>query len=241
MAKTRKTERRSLVKAAESDPAEARTNEFDGLTEEARHDLAVTKIRASFAVGAQAFLAMGRVVVDACYDGDEQAALDSSAADNERFVRLVRTLGTIEGGPNEKTLSNARRVAAARKIVRSAFYRVLPVSHQEELVVLDDPAKIGEGAKRAVEFSWTVLQLRAWARGQRVTPQGDSKVKARGVRLQSTSKAFDHLARASEPASLERLATEFEKLPPKEREKLRARLDAASAALSALRRRLLRT
>lgn len=213
-------------------------NEFDGLTEDARHNLAVRQIRERWTSATTAVVGIGEIVVNACYDGEASKALADDAGQNPRFVRLVRTLGTIEGGPSEKTLSLARRVAAASREVDGRFWKVLPYSHRERLVLLPSTEGMNDGAKRAVEFGWTVRQVEQWVRGK-LAELGKRRVK-RGRTLAASVRDFDHVRELGTAKSLERLVKSFEKLTPARRREVAEKLEHAAAALAVVRKRLAR-
>ena len=224
---------------AEAAAPERRTNEFAALSPDARVELATTRIRAQWGTAAGVFLAIGQVLVDACHDGDEPAALAPEAETNALFLRIARSLGTLKGGPSEKTLNLARRVAAASRVVRGHFWDVVPYCHKEQLVRLSRPETIAAGAKSAVELGWTIKQTEKWVDAERAR-EGRPKA-ARGVRLVSARGACTRLADAVDAPSLARIAADFERLDEKERRKVKDELEKAVAALQRLRHRLDRT
>ena len=232
----KKTQTGSAVVPARGAAAVQRTNEFAGMSEDARVELALVRIRSEWVNAAGAFLKMGHTTVDACHDGDEHAALADDADGNRVFGRIARSLGTLAGGPDRRTISLARRVAAASRLVPGHFWDVVPYSHKEILVVLKEPARIAAGAKRAVDFGWTLDQTRKFVDEERA--QAGSPKKKRGARLGTARTALGRLALAGEPESLERIATEFERLDEAGRERVRAELDEARAALQRLYARL---
>jgi hypothetical protein len=224
-----------MAKAREAKSIQ-RTHEFSGLTEDARVELAVTRIRADWAVASGSMVRIGQTLVDACHDGDEKAALTEADRPNSTFTRIARSLGTLEGGPSAKVLSGARRVAAATQVVRGHFWAVLPFSHKEVLVRLAEARQITEGAKLAVEFGWTVAQTESWV-DERRAAAGKPKTR-RGVRLGSARASLERLAAMSDAESLDRVVREFERLDGPSQAEVQAELERAGAVLARLRRRL---
>lgn len=228
--------RRKEPKPPTAPLVQKRRNEFDGLTTDARADLAVGRIRGQWGHATQAILSIGQTLVDACHDGDEQAALADVDDKNEVFVRISRSLGTLEGGPGSDVLSVARRIAAVSDASRSSYWKVLPYSHKAAMVVLTDVDRIEVGAEAAVKFSWTVLQVKRWVDQERAAA-GIVK-KKRGIRLVTAVGSAAKLVEAGKPTSLDRLGEEFSRLDAKRRAELRAELEEAAASLTAIRRRL---
>jgi hypothetical protein len=236
MTKQRETKTKSAGLTLREPPAEERVNEFDGLSDDAKVELAIARIRQEWSDAAESFLLMGGVVVDACHASSAADALADGADENPLYRRIVTSLGTLRGGPSAKSLSLARRVAAASSVVQGHFWTVVPYSHKALLVELKDAEKMLEGAKRTVEFGWTLAQTQAWVDVERATAGRPKRM--RGLRLSGARTACGRLASASEGESLERLADDYGKLPPRDRQKVRAELEKAAAALQRLRRKL---
>lgn len=222
--------------APAKDEEDEHHNPYAGLSEEGRHEQAAADLRAAWFDATQGFLRMGRIVLLAAYDGETSEALADAADENPRFQRLVRSLGTLDGGPSARVLSVARRVVACARAVRSPFWKVAPYSHKEILVRLKEPEKMAEGAKHVVELSWTLAQTEKWVDAQRAEAK-TPKVK-RGRTAGSSRKAAETLAAAAEPESLDRIAAEYEKMSASERRRYREALEKAADALQRLRRRL---
>jgi len=223
--------------AAKTAPAApARTNEFSGLTTDARVELAAERIRSHWRAATHEVLGIGRVLVNACYDGDDKAALHDTSDRNDLLVRVTRALGTIEGGPDKGVLSVARRVVAFAAITRSNFFQLLPYTHKRALVPLTDAKLVAEGAKRAAEFGWTVAQVENWVRGKQ--REAGKPIQRRGARLGGTRRAVTQLRGASDDKSLERIGSEYLTLDDDDRAALRAEVDEAAASLAKLRRKL---
>jgi len=215
---------------------EKRVNEFADLTPDARHELALRRIREDWDTATRRMTNIGRTLVDACYDGDESEALGEKADRNALFVRIARSAGTLAGGPSQKALSGARRVAAVSDSMNAHYWTVVPYSHKVLLVRLDDTEKMAEGAQKIVKFGWTLKQTEKWIDAERAA--GGDEVVRRGRRLGSTRTAFVHLDEAVQPESLERVAADYAKLDAAGRAEVDDELGSAAQALERLRHRL---
>jgi hypothetical protein len=225
-----------LAKPAASPPAPERTNEFAGLSDDARHDLAVTRIRSLWVGAVGAVVGMGQTLVDACHDGNDDAALADEEGRNPLLRRIVTSLGTVEGGPSDTTLKNARRIVATNATYRSHFWKVLPFSHKVALRPLHDTDKVAEGAQHAIELGWTQKQLERWVEVER--KRAGVPKRKRGVRLGGTRAALTRVVSSVDPESLDRLGADYGALGRVERKRVRDELERAATALAKLRRKL---
>lgn len=229
--KTVSTEARETGLAARPAP-----NEFAGMPVDARAAAAVERIREHWVGATNNILGIGRVIVNACYDGDDAAALGDDSERNELLRQVTRSLGTLEGGPDKGVLSVARRIVAFMGVSRSHFFKVLPYSHKRTLVQLADQKQISDGAKRAVEFGWTVEQTQRFVDETRKSE--GKPTQRRGAKLGTARRAVKQLKDAGDEKSIERIGSEYVKLDPRAREAIRAEAEDASNALARLRRRL---
>jgi hypothetical protein len=207
-------------------------------TREDRLDRAVEAIKEEWALATRAITAVGRIVLEVCFDGDAHALLDAGAQRNMVFAELARRVDTLGLGLSRYTLSVATRIAAYDHLVRGNHWRLLDAGRKEDLLPLREPAELAEGARFAIEMGATRENLQRWVTVKQAA-HGKQRQK-RGITLNGTRTALEKLARVGEEESLQRVGRSFVRAGKQDQRKLVDQVRSAREALVVLERRLAR-
>lgn len=202
---------------------------------EERLDQTATKIGHRWQTATGALVEIGQIAIDYVCGGDEKLAI-SGAERRALFRRLARRVDALGIGLSPKTLSLAMRSAAADKVVPGNFWKLLDPGRKEDLLPLQKPALLAEGAKFAIEMNPTRENLRIWV-DQRNAAEGRKKA-PRGLTLGTAVRDAARLGSLTSKTSLERVIGEYGKLKPAKQKEVLAELKSARDSLVLLERRL---
>lgn len=197
---------------------------------------AVEAIKQEWSLATRAITNVGQLVLDACFDGDAHALLESGAQRNAVYSELARRVDTLGVGLSKHMLSVATRIAAYDQLVRGNHWKLLDVGRKEDLLPLREPNRLADGARFAIEMGSTRNNLQRWVEVQQVQ-QGRAR-KKRGLTMSGTQRALEQVVRVSEEESILRIGRAFSRAGKTGQRRMVEQVRASREALVALERRL---
>lgn len=179
-------------------------------------------------------VSIGQLVIDACHEGDHEAALDKHADSNGRFAALSRKVDALGIGLSPERLSVARRIVAWNHHIRSPYWDQLDDGHKEVLLRAKTQETMIAGARWAMRSSATTRRLKAWLQKRRAEAEGEDAVVERGIRWKSAASGLATILNAVSPKSLERIGADVGAMTAGERKEALRRLESVREALPML-------
>ena len=177
--------------------------------------------------------AIGRVVLEKCFDDDPAAVFDRRRP--RTFEALLALAGDRRFRIDRRLLSVAVRIAAWDRLIDADVWREFDPGRKEELLPLGDPEVLEVGAREAMTNELSRAQVAQWVEAWRAE-HGDRPRRRR--RLRAFTGRVERLAAVLDARSLEDFHEDFDGLDAAERRTTLRKLERLQERIGRLRTRL---